>query len=144
MKLMKAIAVFGAGTAALLAVALLLFAGGRSLIRAVVVQDDAPTCTPGKFEIESRSARSESGRIIVTAAVRNNNPIACGVQVSVAVKDKAGNQVAIDQLWVAGVGNIPAGATHDFPVYLTPGVSKQAEGGDYDITPISTRVWRQQ
>ncbi|RZL90872.1 MAG: hypothetical protein EOP82_14365 [Variovorax sp.] len=139
-----AVAVFGAGTAALIAVAFILFAGGRWLIREVAIQDDASTCTAGKFEIESRSARSESRRIIVTAAVRNNNPIACGVQVSVAVKDKAGKQVAIDQLWVAGVGNIPAGATHEFPVYLTPEVSEQAEGGDFDITPISTRVWRQQ
>jgi hypothetical protein len=141
---MKAIAVFGAGAAALIAVSFILLAGGRWLIREVAIQDDAQTCTADKFEIESRGSRSESRRIIVTATVRNNNPIACGVQVSVAVKDKAGKQVSIEQLWVAGVGNIPAGATHEFPVYLTPEVSKQAEDGDYDITPTSTRVWKQQ
>ena len=141
---MKTIAVFGAGTAALIAASFILWAGGKWLIRAVAIQDEAQTCTAGKFEIESRSARSESRRTIVTATVRNNNPIACGVQVSVAVKDKAGKQVSIEQLWVAGVGNIPAGASHEFPVYLTPEVSRQSEGGDHDITPISTRVWKQQ
>ena len=32
--------------------------------------------------------------------------------VSVAAKDKAGKQLSIEQLWVAGVANMPAGATH--------------------------------
>ncbi|CAN7779220.1 hypothetical protein LJR084_008087 [Variovorax sp. LjRoot84] len=141
---MKAIAVVGVGTAALLVVAAIFFAGGWSLNEAVVTQDDISMCSAGKFEIESRSARTEGGRIVVTAAVRNKNSIACGVQVSVAMKDKAGKQIAIEQLWVAGVGNIPAGATHSFPVYLSPEVSKQAEGGDYDIRPTNARVWRQQ
>ena len=144
MKLMKVIAVVGVGTAALLAVAAIFFASGGSLIKAVVTQDDISICSAGKFEIESRSARTEGGRITVTAAVRNNNSIACGVQVSVAVKDGAGKQIAIEQLWAAGASNIPAGATHSFPVYLSPEVSKPAEGGDYDIRPINARVWRQQ
>ena len=138
MKLMKVIAV---GTASL-AVAAILFASGWSWIKSVVSQDDIPMCNAGKFEIESHSARTEGTRIIVTA-VRNNNPIACGVQVSVAVKDAAGKQIAIEQLWVAGVSNIPAGATQSFPVYLSPEVSAQAVG-DFDIKPISSRVWRQQ
>ena len=82
--------------------------------------------------------------MIVTGAVRNNNAIACGVRVSVAVKDEAGKVIAIEPLWVAGVDNIPAGATHSFPVYLSPGVTKQAQGGDYDIKPIEARVWKRQ
>ena len=66
------------------------------------------------------------------------------MQVSVAVKDGAGKQIAIEQLWVAVVSNIHAGATHSFPVYLSPEASKQAEGGDYDVRPINARVWKQQ
>lgn len=142
MKLMKVIAVVGVGATSL-AVAAFLLASGWSWVRSVVAQDDIPVCTASKFEVESHSARTVGQRIIVTAAVRNNNPIACGVQVSVAVKDAAGKQIAIEQLWVAGVSNIPAGATQSFPVYLTPEVSAQA-GGDYDIKPINSRAWRQQ
>ena len=144
MKLMKAIAVVGVGTAALLAVAAIFFTSGWSLIKAIFTQDDLPMCSAGKFEIVSHSARVEGGRMVVTAAVRNNNSIACGVRVSVAVKDEAGKVIAIEPLWAAGVDNIPAGATHSFPVYLSPEVSMQAKGGDYDIKPIDTRVWRQQ
>lgn len=143
-KPMKAIAVVGVGAAALLAVAAVFFTSGWSLIKSVFTQDDLPTCTAGGFEIESRSARVEGGRMIVTGAVRNNNAIACGVRVSVAVKDEASKVIAIEPLWVAGVDNIPAGATYSFPVYLSPGVTKQAQGGDYDIKPIETRVWKRQ
>lgn len=143
MKPTKVILIVGLGAASL-AVAAFLLASGWSWIESVVTQDDTPKCSAGNFEIESRSARTEGTRITVTATVRNNNPIACGVQVAVAVKDKSGKQVAIEQLWVAGVGNIPAGATHSFPVYLSPEVSAQAEGGDYEIRPINSRVWRQQ
>jgi hypothetical protein len=141
MKPMKVIAAVGVGVASL-AVAAVLVATGWSWIKSVV--DDTPTCSAGKFEVESHSARSEGVRIIVTAAVRNNNPVACGLQVSVAVKDKTGKQIAVEQLWVGGVTNIPAGATHSFPVYLTPEVSKEAEGGDFEIRPINSRVWKEQ
>jgi hypothetical protein len=143
MKPMKLIAVVGASVASL-AVAAVLFAVGWSRVKAVVTQDDTTTCSAGKFEVESHSARTEGVRIIITAAVHNNNRIACGLQVSIAVKDKAGKQIAIDQLWVGGVSNIPAGATYSFPVYLSPEVSKQAEGGDFDIEPINSRIWREQ
>ena len=95
---MKAIAVLGVGAAALLAVAANFFANEWSLTGAIVNQDDISKCSAGKFEVESRSARTEGGRIVVTAAVRNNNSVACGVQVSVAMKDKAGKQIAIEQL----------------------------------------------
>src|SRR6516225_587221 len=105
MKPMKVIAVVGAGVASL-AVCAILVATGWSWIKSVV--DDTPTCSAGKFEVESQSARTEGVRIIVTAAVRNNNPVACGLQVSVAVRDRAGKQVAVEQLWVGGVTNIPA------------------------------------
>ncbi len=141
MKPIKIIAVVGAGMASL-AVAAFLFDAGRSWIKSVV--DDTPTCSAGKFEVESHSARTEGVRIILTTAVRNNNPVACGLQVSVAVKDKTGKQITVEQLWVGGVTNIPAGATHSFPVYLSPEVSKQAEGGDFDIRPINSRVWKEQ
>lgn len=144
MKLRKAIIGVGVGTAAILAIAAIFFTNGWSLIRSVFTQDDPPICSAGGFEIESRSARVEGGRMIVTGAVRNNNSIACGVRVSVAVKDEAGKVIAIEPLWVAGVDNIPAGATHSFPVYLSPEVTKQAQGGDYDIQPIDARVWKQQ
>lgn len=132
------------GAVAILVVAAVLFVGGRWLIQAVVMQDNSATCSPDKFQIVSRSARTESRRTILSAVVRNDNPVACGVQVSVAAKDKAGKQIAIEQLWAAGVGNIPAGTTHTFQIYLSPEVSGQAEGGDYDIRPISSRVWKQQ
>ena len=141
MKPLKIIAVVGAGVASL-AVGTILVATGWSWIRSIV--DDTPTCSAAKFKVEGQSARTEGVRIIVTAAVRNNNPVACGLQVSVAVKDRAGKQIAVEQLWVGGVTNIPAGATHSFPVYLTPEVSKQAEGGDFEIRPINSRVWREQ
>jgi hypothetical protein len=143
-KLMKAIAVVGVGAAVLLAVAATFFGSGWSLIKSVFTHDDFSACSVGGFEIESRSARVEGGRMIVTGAVRNKNAIACGVRVSVAVKDEAGKVIAIEPLWVAGVDNIPAGATHSFPVYLSPEVTKQAQGGDYDIKPIETRVWKRQ
>ena len=142
MKPMKVVTVVGAGVASL-AVAAILVATGWSWIESVVL-DDTPSCSAGKFEVESHSARTEGVRIIVTAAVRNNNPVACGLQVSVAVKDKAGKQIAVEQLWVEGVSNIPAGATRSFPVYLSPEVSKLAEGGDFDIRPINSRVWKEQ
>lgn len=142
MKPIKVAAVVSAGVASL-AVAAILVSTGWSWIESVVV-DDTPSCSAGKFEVESHSARTEGVRIIVTAAVRNNNPVACGLQVSVAVKDKAGKQIAVEQLWVEGVSNIPAGATRSFPVYLSPEVSKQAEGGDFDIRPINSRVWKEQ
>jgi hypothetical protein len=141
MKPVKVIAVVG-WVAASLAVAAILAAAALSWIKSVV--GDTPTCSADKFAVESHSARTEGVRTIVTAAVRNNNPAACGLQVSVAAKDKAGKQVAIEQLWVGGVTNIPAGATYSFPVYLTPEVSKQAEGGDFDIKPINSRVWKEQ
>ena len=143
MKPMKIIAVVTAGVATL-AIAAILVATGWSWIKSVVTQDDTSTCSTGKFEVESHSARTEGARIIVTATVRNNNPVACGLQVSVAVKDKAGKQITVDQLWVGGVINIRSGATHSFPVYLTPEVSKQAEGGDFDVRPINSRVWKEQ
>jgi hypothetical protein len=141
MKPTKVLAVVGASVASL-AVAAILAAAGWSWIKSAI--DDAPTCSAGKFEVESQSARTEGVRIIVTAAVRNNNAVACGVQVSVGVKDKAGKQIAIEQLWVGGATNIRAGTTYSFPVYLTPEVSKQAEGGDFDIRPINSRVWKEQ
>jgi hypothetical protein len=143
MKPMKFIAIVGAGMASL-AVAAFLFAIGWSWIKSVVAGDDTPTCSAGKFEVESHSARTEGVRIIVTATVRNDNPVACGLQVSVAVKDKAGKQIAVEPIWVGGVTNIPAGASHSFPVYLSPEVSKQAEGGDFDVRPINSRVWKEQ
>ncbi|HSV57335.1 MAG TPA: hypothetical protein VLJ19_00440 [Variovorax sp.] len=141
MKLMKVIAVVGVGAASV-AVAAVLFVSGWQWIRSVVAQDDIPVCTAGKFEVESHSARAVGQRTIVTVAVRNNNPVACGVQVSVAVKDGEGKQIAIEPLWAAGVSNIPAGATQSFPVYLSIEVSARAV--DYDIKPINSRVWRQQ
>ena len=119
MKPMKVIAIVGAAMVSL-AVAAFLFAAGWSWVKSVVAGDDTPTCS---FEVESHSALTERVRIIVTTAVRNNNSAACGLQVSVAVKDKAGKQIAVEQLWVSGVSNIPAGATHSFPVYLSPEVS---------------------
>jgi len=140
---MKALTVLGASTAVLLTIAGTFF-GGKWLIKEVATQDDISTCSADKFQIESRSARTESRRIILTAVVRNNNAVACGVQVSVAAMDKAGKQIAIEQIWAAGVSNIPAGGTHSFPVYLSPEVSKQAEGGDYDIRPVYARIWKQQ
>jgi len=143
MKPMKVIGVVLV-SAALLAIAAILIASGWSWIKTVVVEGDTPMCSADNFHVESRSAHTEGVRTTVTATVRNNNPVACGVQVSVASKDKAGKQVAIEQLWAAGVGNIPAGATHTFPVYLSPEVSKQAEGGDFDVKPINARVWKQQ
>ena len=143
MKLTKAIVVvFGA--AALLALAGLFLASGWPLIKAVFTPDDLPRCSAGKFGIESHSARVESRRLIVTAVVRNNNAVACGVRVNLAVKDEAGKVVANEPLWAAGVDNIPAGATYSFPVYLSPEVSKQAQDGGYDIKPIEARVWKQQ
>lgn len=138
MKLMKVIAVVGAG-AATLAVAAVLFASGWSWISSLIAQD--PVCSAGKFAVESHIARTAGQRTIVTVAVRNNNPMACGVQVSVAVRDAAGKQIAIESLWAGGVGNIPAGATQNFPVYLSIEVSAQAV--EYDIKPINARVWRQ-
>jgi len=141
MKPMKVVAVVGASVASL-AVAAILAAAGWSWIKSAI--DDAPTCSASKFEVESQSARTEGIRIIVTAAVRNNNAVACGVQVSVGVKDRAGKQIAIEQLWVGGATNIRAGTTYSFPVYLTPEVSKDAEGGDFDIRPINSRVWKEQ
>jgi len=141
MKPMKVVAVVGASVLSL-AVAVVLFGIVSSWIESVV--EDTPVCSADKFEIESHSARSEGVRIIVTAAVRNNNPVACGVQVSVAVKDKVGKQVTVEPLWVGGVTNIPAGTSYTFPVYLSPEVSKDAEGGDFDIRPINSRVWKEQ
>jgi hypothetical protein len=135
MKPMKVVAAIAVGMA-LLAAAAVLFSGGWSWVKTVVTQDDRPNCSAGRFQIESHSGRTESRRLIVTAKVRNNNAIACGVQVTVALKDTGGRQVAIEQLWVAGVSNIPAGATHDFPIYFSPEVSSQAAGGAYDIKPI--------
>ena len=141
MKLMKIIAVVGVGAASL-AVAAVLLANGWSWIRSVVAQDEIPVCTASKFEVESHSARAVGQRTIVTVAVRNNNSVACGVQVSVAVKDAAGKQVAIESLWAAGVSNIPVGATQSFPVYLS--IEASAQAVDYEIKPINSRVWRQQ
>ena len=141
MKLMKVIAVVGL-VAASIAVAVVLFARGWSWIRAVVTQEDIPVCTAGKFEVESHSARAVGQRTIVTVAVRNNNPVACGVQVSVAVKDADGKQIAIESVWAAGVSNIPAGATQSFPVYLSIEASVRAV--EYDIKPINSRAWHQQ
>lgn len=141
---MKAIIVAGVSIAAILAVGAIFFNSAWPLIRTAFTPDGAPVCSAGKFEIESHSARTEGGRMVVTAAVRNNNANACGVRVSVAVKDEAGKVVANEPLWVAGVYNIPAGATHSFPVYLSPEVSRQAQGGGYDIKPIEARIWKQQ
>ena len=141
MKLLKVIAIVGGGAASL-PIAATLFASGWSWIRSVVAQDDIPVCSAGKFEVESHSARAVGQRTIVTVAVRNNNPVPCGVQVSIAVKDAAGKQIAIESLWAAGVSNIPAGATQSFPVYLSIEVSTQAV--DYEIKPINSRAWRQQ
>jgi hypothetical protein len=141
MKLMKVIAVVGL-VAASIAVAVVLFARGWSWIRAVVTQEDIPVCTAGKFEVESHSARAVGQRTIVTVAVRNNNPVACGVQVSVAVKDADGKQIAIESVWAAGVSNIPAGATQSFPVYLS--IEASARAVEYDIKPINSRAWHQQ
>lgn len=83
---MKLIAVVGVGAASP-AVATILSVSGWSWVKAVVRQDDVPVCSASKFEVVSHIARPEGTRIIVTAAVRSNNSIACGVQVSVAVKD---------------------------------------------------------
>ncbi len=141
MKLMKVIAILGVGTAAL-ALAAILLASGWPWIKALVMQDDALACSTAKFEVESQSARAVGQRTIVTVVVRNDNPVACGVQVSVAVKDGDGKQVAIESLWAAGVSNIPAGATQSFPVYLS--IEASARAVDYDIKPINSRVWRQQ
>jgi hypothetical protein len=141
MKMMKVIAAVGVGAAALAAAAI-LFASGWSWIKSAVTQDDMPACSTSQFQVESHSARTVGQRIILTALVRNNNPVACGVQVSVAVKDAAGKQIAIEPIWAAGVSNIPAGATQSFPVYLSIEVSAQAV--DYEIKPINSRVWRQQ
>ena len=140
MKLMKVIAVVGVGAASL-ALAAVLFTTAWSWIRSLIAQDAIPVCSAGKFEVESHSARTVGQRTVVTVAVRNNNPAACGVQVSVGVRDAAGKQIAIESLWAAGVSNIPAGATQSFPVYLSIEVSAQAV--DYDIKPINSRVWRQ-
>ena len=141
MKLMKVIAVVGLVVASI-AVAVVLFARGWSWIRSVVAQDDTPVCTASKFEVESHSARAVGQRTIVTVAVRNNNPVACGVQVSVAVKDGDSKQIAIESLWAAGVSNIPAGAIQSFPVYLS--IEASARAVDYDIKPINSRAWHQQ
>lgn len=138
MKLMKVIAVAGIAAASL-AVGAVLFTTGWSWISALVAQENE--CSAGKFAVESHSARTEGQRTVVTVAMRNNNPVACGVQVSVAVKDAAGKQVAIEALWAAGVSNIPAGATQSFPVYLS--IEASAQAADYDIKPINARVWRQ-
>jgi hypothetical protein len=140
MKLTKVIVAVGIGVASLAVTAVLVITG-RSWISSFIAQDNASECTARKFAVESHSARAVGQRTIVTVAVRNHNPVACGVQVSVAVRDAAGKQVAVESIWAAGVSNIPAGATQSFPVYLSIEVSAQAV--DYDIKPINARVWRQ-
>lgn len=101
----------------------------------------ASGCDPTKFEIVSKSARIESGYLIITALVRNNNATACGVRISTDLTDAKGAIVATDKGWPASVNNISAGQSYSFDVMFREGATTQAEGGGYRLDPIEARAW---
>lgn len=101
----------------------------------------AQGCAASRFAVVSKSERVEAGRIVITAAVRNDNDKACGVQINLQVFDKAGQLRGVEQPWVAGVQNIPAGAQHSFDVILPAQLSKIGGEGSYSIDPMAAKAW---
>ena len=102
----------------------------------------AADCSPDKFVITSKSPRIEKGAILVmTVQVRNDNPVACGVQVTVETGAADGTVVGSQQAWLAGVQDIPAGQTYSADVYVPKGAAPVAKTR---VQVIRAKHWGQQ
>lgn len=99
------------------------------------------SCTPDAFEVISKTGRIEAKHLVITSEVRNDNAMACGVQVSIETFDAKGARVGVSTPWPAGSDNIPAGGTRAFDYILSGEETRLIEGGTYTVAPLRARAW---
>lgn len=99
----------------------------------------ADTCRPDRFEVTSKTSRTQAGRLIVVAAVRNANLAACGVQMSLETFDAKGERASVQQPWPASTSNIQPGDTYAFEVILS--AEESARVHSWTIAPLRAKAW---
>jgi hypothetical protein len=97
----------------------------------------AAGCSASRFSILSDKGSVEYGFMTVVGRVRNDNAIACGVQMKLDVMDKADALLDTNESWPASVSNIAPGATYSFKL-----MQRVQDGAtSYVVTTVSARQW---
>ena len=97
----------------------------------------APQCSADKFVIVSKTGRMDDQFLYVVGKVRNDNPVACGVQLKMEVYDKAKNLIDTRESWPASISNIAAGSTYSFKMHM----ERARDSKGYSIEVARARAW---
>ena len=100
-------------------------------------------CSAAGFEIVSHNARrDDSGFLdddmIVSASVKNNNPVACAAKIEVEVRDSAGKVMGTASGWT-GSENFAPGDTRNADVIVPKALA--ALGPAYGVRAVESVIW---
>lgn len=107
-------------------------------LAAAALTAQAAPCDADKFEIVSKTGRMDADYLYVVGKVRNNNAVACGVELKVDLYDRARNLIDTDESWPASTTNIKAGESYSFKLMMR----RERGVTSYSVDPVRARVWK--
>lgn len=110
-----------------------------ALIISFGVASAQAACTPSDIAIDKLKGRVDRDFAYVVGRLVNNCKIATGVQIKVTTYNKAGDILAVNDIWPASINNIPAKS--DFPFEY--GMDRLAGFSTFDVRVIATKTWPQ-